>query len=106
MSDIQFDPTSLQKSAGAMSESAEELVRVTQDLLGEVGDPSVLGTNDTLGGIASALYGALLERVQETVESVAEEYAGQSGKLQGAAAAYAETETANTEAGQTMVEGD
>lgn len=106
MPELQFDPASLRKSAGGMHDSSEELVRVTQDLLAKVGDPSALGTNDTLGSIASALYGALLERVQETVGSVAEEYATQRDKLQFAAIAYEETERANAGLGRTMVECD
>lgn len=105
MSEVQFDPASLRKSAQGMSDSADDLIKVTQSLLGKVGDPSVLGTNDTLGGVASALYAALLERVQESVDSVSEEFGTQGGKLQGAAAAYEATETSNTQAGSTMVTG-
>lgn len=102
MSDFKVNPGTLRKASEGMSEAAQDLTSKTEALLGEVGDVSALGTNDTLGGIASALYGAVLERVQETVDSVKEEYGGQSTKLASAAKAYAAVEEANMKAASTI----
>ena len=87
------NPGTIQKASEGMAESAQDLVTKTQSLLGEVSDVSALGTNDTLGSLASMLYSAVLERVQETVDSVAQEYGGNADNLAQAAQAYNAVET-------------
>lgn len=101
---IQFDPTSLKRAADGINEAVQDLVAKTQALMGEVSDVSVMGTNDTLGGIASMLYEAVLARVQETVDSVTEEYGAHGERLEAASQAYATTEDNAVQASATMTQ--
>ncbi|MDO5287208.1 MAG: hypothetical protein Q4G45_10390 [Actinomycetia bacterium] len=105
MSDIQFEPSALRRAAGGMDEAVQDLLAKTQALMGEVGDVSALGTNDTLGGVASMLYSAVLARVQETVDSVAEEYGAHSQRLGAAAELYSATEDAAVQASDAILGG-
>ncbi len=102
---LQFEPSSLRKAAAGMDEASAELLGKAQALLAEVGDVSALGTNDTLGSLASALYSAVLARVQETVDSVATELGEHGGALSEAASAYEATEEANATMGSATFEG-
>ncbi len=105
MSDIQFEPSALRRAGEGMEEAVSDLVAKTEALMGEVGDVSALGTNDTLGGIASMLYSAVLERVQETVSSVSEEYSSHGQRLLVAAQVYEATEEAAVQASGTIMGG-
>lgn len=102
---LEFDPGALDKAAAGFDDAAQDLIGRTQSLMGEVGDVSALGTNDTLGSIASMMYAVVLERVQETVDSIAEEYSAQQGALSSAAQAYRSTEEANAQLGASSVGG-
>lgn len=103
MPDLRFDPASLDKSAGGMTDAAEQLRRRTEALLGAVGDVTALGTNDTLGGVASMVYSVVLERVQETVDSVVDGLDGQSARLTHAARSYRSTEETHVADANTIV---
>ncbi|SDD77957.1 WXG100 family type VII secretion target [Auraticoccus monumenti] len=102
---IQFEPESLRRAAAGMDDAAQELLSKAQALLSEVGDVSALGTNDTLGSIASMLYSAVLARVQETVDSVSSELGAHGGALASAAEGYAGTEDANAQLGTSTWDG-
>lgn len=104
MADVQFNTGSLDASSKRMDAAVEDLVAKTQALLGEVSEVSVLGTNDTLGSIASMLYGLAIQAVQESVASVQEEYGNHGGLLREASAQYAAAEQGFSEAGQRMVQ--
>lgn len=104
MTEVSFSPGELRKAASGMDDAAQDLVARAQALLGEVGDVSALGTNDTLGSIASALYGAVLDRVQETVDSVSTELGNHGGALSDAAAGYQATEETNAQLGESVVD--
>lgn len=89
---LQFDVGALEGSSKRMQAAVEDMVTKTQSLLGEVSDVSALGTNDTLGSIASMIYGLALQAVQESVASVQESYGEHGSKLSDAAAQYAAVE--------------
>ena len=104
MADVQFNLGSLEVSGRRMDAAVEDLVAKTQSLLGEVSDVSVLGTNDTLGSIASMLYGLAIGAVQESVASVQEEYGVHGGKIREAAAQYQTAEEGFAQASSRMVD--
>ncbi|MGA4506586.1 hypothetical protein ACQB6R_13640 [Propionibacteriaceae bacterium G1746] len=104
MADVQFNLASLDSSSKRMDAAVEDLVAKTQSLLGEVSDVTVLGTNDTLGSIASMLYGLAIQAVQESVASVQEEYGAHGGKLREAATQYAAAEQGFADASSRMVD--
>lgn len=96
---VTFSPGALRKGAEGFTDSAQGLDSRLQALLSEVGDVSALGTNDTLGSLASMVYGVILERVQETSGSISDEYDDQAEALAIAARAYASVEQENAELG-------
>lgn len=100
MSHVQFDVDSLRRAGAGMIESADDLAARTQSVVAECGDLTVLGTNDTLGSVAQLLYAAVLQRVQETVDSLTGATGDHGELLQAAAEAYSETETVNTQLGR------
>lgn len=104
MVDVQFNLASLESSGKRMDAAVEDLVQRTQSLLAEVSDVSVLGTNDTLGSIASMLYGLAIGAVQESVASVQDEYGSQGDRIRQAAASYQAAEEGFAEASTKMVE--
>lgn len=104
MADVQFNLGSLEGSSKRMDAAVEDLVSKTQSLLGEVSDVSVLGTNDTLGSIASMLYGLAITAVEESVASVQEEYGSQGERIREAAASYQAAEEGFTQASTNMVQ--
>ncbi|MGJ6979004.1 hypothetical protein ACSDQ9_00525 [Aestuariimicrobium soli] len=101
---LQFDLGALDTAGRKMDAAVDDLVSTTQALLAEVSDVTVLGTNDTLGGIASMLYGLVLERVNETITSIQTEYGAQGGKLREARQAYADVEDSFTQSAGMMME--
>lgn len=98
MRDLQFDVASLRRSGGGIHEAADDLGARTQVVLAECGDLSALGTYDTLGSVAQLLYGAVLERVQETADSLVESAGDHGASLSNAADLYEATEDANAAA--------
>lgn len=98
MSTIKFDPSSFRKGGQGITDAADDLKGKTHALLSEVSDLSALGTNDTLGSLAQVIYGAVLERVRETVDAVCENYGEHGGRLATAAKLYEDVERGNTEA--------
>lgn len=102
--EIVFDTAALRRSADEMDAAAEHVYTTGQDLLSRVSDLSVLGTNDTLGALAQLLYGAVLARVSETLESISTEFGNHAVALSQSAADYDEFETAAAEAGTGMVD--
>ena len=100
---MQFNPTVLESSSKRMDGAVDDLVSKTEALLGEVSDVSVLGTNDTLGSIASMIYGMAISAVEESVRSVQDEYGNHGGKLREAASQYAAAEEGFTQASDKMV---
>ena len=100
---LQYDFTSLDGSSKRMEAAAQDLATKTSSLMGEVSDATVLGTNDTLGSIASMLYSLAVQAVQESVDSVQEEYGVQGDKIASARAAFAAAEEGFAEAGAKMV---
>jgi len=103
VSDIRFDVPSLQRAGGGMREAADDLIARTQAVLADCGDLSALGTYDTLGALASAMYAAVLDRVQDTVSSIAEATDEHGLALGRAAEMYQATEDANVALGQGML---
>lgn len=104
MADVQFNLGSLEASGRRMDAAVEDLVSRTRALLDEVSDVSVLGTNDTLGSIASMLYGLAIGAVQESVASVEEEYGVHGGKIREAAAQYQAAEEGFARASSGMLD--
>lgn len=99
MSHVQFDVDSLRRAGAGLIESADDLAARTQSVVAECGDLTVLGTNDTLGSVAQLLHAAVLQRVQETVDSLTSATGDHGKLLQAAGDAYSETETVNTQLG-------
>lgn len=95
---ITFDPTSFRKGAAGMDDAGQDLSKRTSALLAEVTDLSVLGTYDTLGGVAQMIYSAFLEVFQETASDLSAGYEDTGAKLSAAGDLYADTERAATEA--------
>lgn len=98
MSDLTFDVASLRRSGDGLVEAADDLASRTRAVLTECGDLTALGTYDTLGSVAQALYGAVLERVQDTVDSLVDSAGDHGAALANAAELYAATEDANVHA--------
>lgn len=96
MSQIRFEPESYNRAAEGMSEAGEELAQRTEALLGQVSDLSVLGTNDTLGGVCQMIYGAYLQVFTETVTDLIEGYGEEATGLQAVAQSYQAVEESNT----------
>lgn len=101
---IEFDPGSYDRAGEGVAEANAELVQKSQALLAEVSDLSVLGTNDTLGGIAQIIYGVFLEAFQETVTGLGEGYADAHERLAATAASYRAVEDGNASMGQQLGE--
>ncbi|WP_026928208.1 hypothetical protein [Granulicoccus phenolivorans] len=102
---IAFDPGSYQHGGEGMNQAGTDLAARTQDLLAQVSDLSVLGTNDTLGGIAQMIYSVFLGSFQETTGSLTEGYQGHGERLTIAGQAYAQLEAGNIDLAQ-AVEGN
>lgn len=95
MTDLRINPSGLRRASSSLQDEVDSFLRQTDALLAEVSDVTALGTNDTLGSLASMIYGLAIERVRETVQSVQQEYALHAQKLEIAAALYEQTEQAN-----------
>lgn len=91
MNDLAFDPATWRKSGQAMEEAAQTLVTRYSELMGQVGDSSVLG-NDDVGALMTMVYDAVLARVAETVESVAQAYGVNGAEMVAAGDSYEMTE--------------
>lgn len=102
--DIVIDTVALRRSADELSATAQHVHNTGQALLSQVSDLSVLGTHDTLGSLAQLLYGAVLARVSETLDSISTEYINHATALAQSAADYDEYEAAAAEAGSGMVD--
>lgn len=98
MTSLQFDVGALRKAATGMDAAAQDLADKTQSVMGRCSDLSVLGTNDTLGSLAQMLYAAVLERVQQTVDSLVDATHEQGTRLATAADLYAQVEKDNAQA--------
>ena len=94
--EVRFSPESYAQAGSAMMRAGQDVQAKTQALLWQVNDLNVLGTNDTLGGVAQMIYGVFLEVFQETVEDLATRMGEQGEQLQTVGQAYAEVETENT----------
>lgn len=81
MSDIQFNPSSYAKGGEQMATAGQDLQTRTQSLLAEVSDLSVLGTNDTLGGVCQMIYGVFLQVFTETAQGAAQSLGWQGQQL-------------------------
>ncbi len=97
MTEIRFDPTSYQKGAAGMNDAGSELAERTQALLAQVSDLSVLGTNDTLGGVCQMIYSVYLDVFNETVSGLIDGYADEGERLSAASQSYAAVEESNTQ---------
>lgn len=95
MTDLRINPDGLHRASSLLQGEVDSLVRQTEAVLAEVSDVSALGTNDTLGSLASMIYGLAIDRVRETVASVEQEYRLHAQKLEIAAVLYERTESAN-----------
>lgn len=102
MSDVTFDVASLRRAGGGMQDAAEDLAARAQSVLRDCGDLSALGTYDTLGSVAQAMYAAVLERVQDTVDSLVDTTDNHGVALRTAADLYEETERDNAAAGHAV----
>lgn len=100
---LQFNVEAINQSSKKMQATADDLVAQVNSLLASVGDPSVLGTNDTLGSVASMLYGLAMDAVKQCVESIQNEYGSHSGKLSEAAKLYQAGEEEFSRASGTMI---
>jgi len=102
MSQIRFEPQTWTRAAEGMSDAGEELAQRTQALLGQVSDLSVLGTNDTLGGVCQMIYGTYLQVFTETVTELIQGYGEEASGLHATAAAYQGVEDANASGGEQL----
>lgn len=97
--DHAFSVSQLRAGGQRMHASAEDLVSKTEALLGEVGDVSALGTNDTLGSVASMLYELALDAVRESITSIKDEYGEHGDKLTNAAEQFGTAEEGYAQVG-------
>ncbi len=102
---IRFHPGSYDQGASQVQRAAADLQARTKALLGEVSDLSVLGTNDTLGGVAQTVYGVFLEVFQETVDDLGESIDAQGRQLRAVGDTYRDLEARNTELARSVESG-
>lgn len=88
-----------------MGQAGGDLEAKTSALLAEVSDLSVLGTNDTLGGVAQMIYGAFLEVFQETSTDLTQGYTDTGEKLTAAGRLYEQVEQDATTMAGSIGEG-
>lgn len=102
---IIFDPASYDKGAEGMDEAGRDLENRTSSLMSQVTDLSVLGTYDTLGGVAQMIYGVFLEVFQETASDLGQGYGDTGEALSAAGKMYRETEQQAEEIAQNSTGG-
>lgn len=92
---MKIDFASMRAGAQNMQEVAAEVSAAVNELVGAAGDPSALGGNDTVGGIASAIYGGVIQYLQGCVKTLESGYGGHGQLLDKAAGAFERAESAN-----------
>lgn len=86
--DLHINPDQLRNAAARLSAGSEDFTSQSAAMLSELSDPSFLGTNDTLGSIASMLYSLAIQAFQESINSIIEELGIQASLLSTAAYEY------------------
>lgn len=93
--EVHVQPQAWRQGGQDLQRVADEVGQAIGELVGAAGDPSALGGNDMVGGIAAAIYQGVIDYLNECTETLKASYGEHGGMLGAAADAFEQNEAAN-----------